>query len=63
MVSVGLKRGEVTRKLFAKFYIGKLWLIYNIINCRRKVQEAEEDSEDRYKIPEYLEYGYNSYSE
>ena len=38
-------------------------MIYNITHCRRKVQEAEEDSGDRYKIPEYLDYTYNSYSE
>ena len=38
-------------------------MIYNIIDYRRKVQEAEEDSLDRYKIPEYLEYSYSSYSE
>ena len=38
-------------------------MIYNLTNCRRKVQEAEEESGDRYKIPEYLEYSYASYSE
>ena len=44
-------------------YWKAVWMIYNLINFRRKVQEAEEDSGDRYKIPEYLEYSYNSYSE
>ena len=38
-------------------------MIYNLINYRRKVQEVEEDSADRYKIPEYLEYTYSTYSE
>ena len=63
---IGFRRPETRwgeREIICKVWYWKAVMIYNLTNCRRKVQEAEEESGDRYKIPEYLEYSYASYSE